>query len=66
MEPPAHATFLGDLSEKSFKIAWWPEGTFVQPAKTGTVTWEQLVAMLFFHLMSFNLSHCRTVYCFLN
>ena len=38
---------LGDLSEKSFKIAWWPKGFFVQPAKTGTVTWEQLVAMFF-------------------
>ena len=28
-------------------IAQWPEGFFVQQAKTGTVTWEQLVAMLF-------------------
>ena len=28
---------LGDLREKSFKIALWPKGFFVQPAKTGTV-----------------------------
>ena len=35
---------LGDLREKSFKIAYWPKGFFVQPAKTGAVTWEQLVA----------------------
>ena len=39
---------LGNLREKSFKITQWPKGFFVQPAKTGTVTWEQLVAM-FFH-----------------
>ena len=38
---------LGDLRGKTFKIARWPKGFFVQPAKTGTVTWEQLVAMLF-------------------
>ena len=37
----------GDLREKSFKIASWPKGFFVQPAKTETVTWEQLVAMIF-------------------
>ena len=40
--------FLGDLRQKSFKIAQWPKGFFLQPAKTGTVTLEQLVAM-FFH-----------------
>ena len=38
---------LCDLREKSFKLAWWPKGFFVQPAKTGTVTWEQLVVMFF-------------------
>ena len=38
---------LDHLREKSFKIAQWPKGFFVQPAKTGTVTWEQLVAMFF-------------------
>ena len=38
---------LGDLREKSFKIAWWPKGFSVQPAKIGTVTGEQLVAMFF-------------------
>ena len=38
-------TLLGDLSEKSFKIAQWPKGLFVQPAKTGAVTCEQIVAM---------------------
>ena len=38
---------LGDLREKSFKIVLWPKGFFLQPAKTGTVTWEQLVAMFF-------------------
>ena len=38
---------LGDLSEKSFKIAQWPKIFFVQRAKRGTVTWEQLVAMFF-------------------
>ena len=38
---------LGDLREKSFKTAQWPMGFFAQPAKTGTVTWEQLVSMLF-------------------
>ena len=38
---------LGDLREKSFKIALWPKGSFVQPAKTGTVTWELLVVMFF-------------------
>ena len=32
---------LGDLREKVSK------GFFVQPANTGTVTWEQLVAMPF-------------------
>ena len=36
---------LGDLREKSFKMA----GFFVQPAKTGTVTWEQLLVAMFFH-----------------
>ena len=36
-----------DLREESFKIALWSKGFFVQPAKTGTVTWEQLVAMFF-------------------
>ena len=36
---------LGDLREKSFKIAWWPKGSFVQIAKTGTVTWEQSVVI---------------------
>ena len=36
---------LGDLREKSFKIAYWPKRFFVQPAKTRTVTWEQLVAI---------------------
>ena len=41
--------FLGDLRGKSFKIAQWPKGFFAQQAKTGTVTWEQLVAMFFFH-----------------
>ena len=51
---------------ENFKIAQWPKGFFVQPAITRTVTWEQLVAMFFFHQMSFNLSHCRTVYCFSN
>ena len=25
----------------------WPKGFFVQPAKTGMVTWEQLVTMFF-------------------
>ena len=38
---------LGDLKEESFKIGQWPKGFFVQPAKTGTVTLEQLVAMFF-------------------
>ena len=38
---------LGDLREKSFKIVQWPKGFFVQPAKTGTAIWEQLVAMVF-------------------
>ena len=38
---------LGDLREKNFKIAQWPKGFFVQPAKTGAVALEQLVAMLF-------------------
>ena len=38
---------LGDLREKSFKIVQWPNGFFVQPAKTGTVTWEQLVTTYF-------------------
>ena len=41
---------LGDLREKSFNIAYWPKGFFVQPGKTGTVTWEQLVAMYSFPL----------------
>ena len=38
---------LSDVRKNSFMIAQWPEGFFVQQAKTGTVTWEQLVAMLF-------------------
>ena len=42
--PTKDLIVLGDLREKSFKIEW-PKGFFVQPAKTGTVTWEQLVAM---------------------
>ena len=33
---------LGDLREKSFKIAWWPKGFFVQPAEAEPVTREQL------------------------
>ena len=41
------------------------KGLLCSTSKTGTVTWEQLVAM-FFPLMSFNLSHYRTVYCFSN
>ena len=40
--------FLSDMRGKSFKIACWPKGFFSEPAKTVTVTWEQLVAM-FFH-----------------
>ena len=40
---------LGDLRDKNFKIVSWPKSFFVQPAKTGTVTLEQLVAMFFFH-----------------
>ena len=35
---------------KSFKITYWPKGFFVQPAKTGTATLEQLEAMFFFPL----------------
>ena len=38
---------LNDMREEGFKIAWWPKGFFIEPAKTGTVTWEQLVAMFF-------------------
>ena len=38
---------LGDMSEKSLKIEKWTKGFFVQPAKTGHVTWEQLDALLF-------------------
>ena len=34
-------------SSSQFKSSWWPKGFFVPPAKTGTVTWEQLVAMFF-------------------
>ena len=60
---------LGDLREKSFKTALWPKGFFVQLAETGTVTWEQLVAM-FFSLNELLLDAViaelrgRTVYCF--
>ena len=39
---------LSDLRRKSFKIALWPKGFFVQLSKTRTVTWKQLVAV-FFH-----------------
>ena len=38
---------LGDPRENRFKIVQWAKGFFAQPAKTGTVTWEQLVAMFF-------------------
>ena len=38
---------FGDLREKNFNIAQWSKGFFVQPAKTGTVTWEQLAAVFF-------------------
>ena len=38
---------LGNLRGKSFKMAQWPEGFFVQPARTVTATWEQFVAMIF-------------------
>ena len=44
----ASAFLLGDLRGKSFKVAWWPKGFFVRPAKTGTVTWERSVAMFFY------------------
>ena len=40
---------LDDPREKSFKIAQWPKSFFVQPAEIGTVTWEQLVEIFFFH-----------------
>ena len=37
---------LGDLKKK-FQNSVVAKGFFVQPAKTGTVTWEQLFAIFF-------------------
>ena len=45
----AHVVFRLPLSDLrgSFKIALWPKGFFVQLSKTGTLTWDQLVARFF-------------------
>ena len=45
--PTTRLTLLDDLREKCFRIPWWSKGFFIEPAKTGTVAWEQLVAMFF-------------------
>ena len=42
----AYLIALGDLREK-FQDSVVSKGFFVQAGKTGTVTWEQLIAMLF-------------------
>ena len=39
-------TLRGDLRKK-FQNSVVAKGFFVQPPKTGTVTWEQLVPMFF-------------------
>ena len=53
---------LVDLSGKNFQDSVVAKGFLCSSSYTGTVTWEQLVAV-FFPLMCCNLSHCRTVYC---
>ena len=55
--------FLGDLRGKKFQDSLVAKGFLVQPTKTGTVTWEQLVAMFFplNELSLESLRHCFSI-----